>query len=99
MLGIRCRGSYWFHVKVINGEKSTINNKRYYGFKTVDEMVQMLSDQHTIDNVLTRKFPVRLLRGWNGEKLVPAQDAVDTELDWDPLHSTVVAGQRQSDLF
>ena len=91
MLGIRCCGSYWFHVKVINGEKSTIDNKRYYGFKTVDEMVQMLSDQHTIDNVLTRKFPVRLLKGWNGEKLVPAQDAVDTELDWDPLHSTVVA--------
>ena len=58
---------------MINGEKSTIDNKRYYGFKTVDEMVQMLSDQHTIDNVLTRKFPVRLLKGWNGEKLVPAQ--------------------------
>ena len=58
---------------MINGEKSTINNKRYYGFKTVDQMVKMLSDQHTIDNVLTRKFPVCLLKGWNGEKLVSAQ--------------------------
>jgi len=61
-------------VKVINGDESTINNKAYYGFKTVDQMVQMLSDQHTIDNVLTRKFPVCLLKGWNGENLVPVQD-------------------------
>ena len=61
-------------VKVINGDESTINNKDYYGFKTVDQMVQMLSDQHTIDNVLTRKFPVCLLKGSNGENLVPVQD-------------------------
>ena len=40
-------------VKVVNGDESTINNKAYYGFKTVDQMVQMLSDQHTIDNMLT----------------------------------------------
>ena len=54
-------------LQVINGEESTINNKAYYGFKTIDQMVQMLSDQHTIDNVLSRKFPVCLLKGWRGE--------------------------------